>query len=203
MRLVQSGPRASGIICKEEALRQVGPLLPLLSEASHTAWMRWDKDHGRKLQFRRTTRANLLADLFWEELGKRLPDRGLKVVEVHARKLLSIGGHLVIQFKKLDARGQPRNYPTQTALAFGAQEPLPIIGTAPRLTLGYYLDGLETEIQEIRLLCTNAEGVAWYHTVEAPVLAEIAVLRPASAGIARPRLVAKRVRREDESDSSG
>jgi hypothetical protein len=106
----------------------------------------------------KSTRASVMQALMVEELEAAF---GSAVSYRKGRALLCEVPGLIVQCKKLDDRGLPRNYPTKTAIRFAYQLNIPGIPPATRLTLGYLLNTPGTEIAEVRLLAQMGQGVAW------------------------------------------
>ncbi|MGO9246598.1 MAG: hypothetical protein ACLQDC_17720 [Verrucomicrobiia bacterium] len=103
------------------------------------------------------------------------------------RNLFDVKGKVVIQFKKLNPKLLPSNYPTQLALAFDKQETvngLPgIPPTLPRLTVGYVPNRDSTGIAGIFVTYCVGENLKWYMDItdlggEANVLPMQPVLEP-------------------------
>ena len=175
-----------------------------LVQVIHEAWRRWST---LAPQFAKPTprmRANVVHDLMVEEARKRfrnLPD--VDVVDPPPRFLLRFEGRILVHFKKLDRRLRSHNYPTQLALAFGQQYQLPGIPDGTRITVGYLLDELCTEVNSVHAVLRKGNEIAWSYQLSTDALADrtdvLLLDHPAVPGARRIR--AKRVeeRREDES----
>lgn len=196
----------SRIISASEVREVLSVYEPLLAEAGERAWDRW-REISRTFAYTKRTRACFLADFFWEELLRLLPESGHRVVDVAGRKLLSIGGDLVAQWKKLNSRGLPSNFPTQGALKFDAGQWLPAIGAAPRITIGYFLDPLEAGIQEIRVMLVLSKKVVWQYILQPPVAEVLPVRRKAASTIPavskQHRRLTPKGKKKTDSGSSG
>jgi hypothetical protein len=84
-----------------------------------------------------------------------------EVIHRYGRALVCSIPGIVLQFKKLDRRGLPRNYPTKTAIRFANQQRVPGIPEGTRVTVGYILNEMQTEISEVRLVAQRGDTVVW------------------------------------------
>jgi hypothetical protein len=109
-------------------------------------------------------------------LGRRRPEDA-------GRFLLSFGGRLVVQFKKLDPEFRTRNYSTRRSNMFNAQQPLNGIPAGTRLTFGYRLNATAQELVTVAVVCQGPVYPRWHYElgVEAPMeaLSPLAPLQPA------------------------
>jgi hypothetical protein len=71
------------------------------------------------------------------------------------RWVLRAAPEIVVQFKKLNSKGLPANYPTAAALAYQSQQLLKDFPPGMRLTLGYTLNDTATEVVEVRLVAQD------------------------------------------------
>lgn len=83
------------------------------------------------------------------------------------RYLLSIANRFILQVKYLTREFKTVNALTETAKQFNAQGDLAGMPSLPRITLGYRLDKLETDVEGVYLLfAINNEPVWWYRIDE-------------------------------------
>lgn len=155
-----SGALSAGIISPDEALAALGgKRLEDLARAVFDAWERYRRDVAPAMgKPPGRLRATAMQALMVEEVERRF---GGEVIHRHGRSLLCAVPGVVIQCKKLDDRGMPRNYPTPMALRFARQLRIPGMPAGTRLTLGYILNDLGSEVAEVRLLAQRGNGVAW------------------------------------------
>lgn len=136
-------------------------------------------------------RANVIHDLMIDEARTRFDGvPGTKLIESNARKMLwvapvAIDSPVLLQFKKLSEKSVPRNYPTQTALRFDDQDSLPGIASTARVTIGYHLDNLGTELLEVLAVCMNGKLPAWSYALAPTPTAAILPLHPRKTGASR------------------
>jgi hypothetical protein len=100
------------------------------------------------------SRASIVHDLMIHQVRKEFTEvHGVRVIDLPYpchRTFLEIDQRLLLRFKKLDEAKQPRNYPTDFATEYEADNDLPgIPPRAHRLTLGYRLNLLQTEILDV------------------------------------------------------
>jgi hypothetical protein len=143
------------------------------------------------------TRAGILHDFTVRRLGSRWPDR---MLEAQRRTLLRLRPDILLQVKKLDEDRLPQNYPTPTAQMFASQLSLAGLPPATRLTLGYRLNSLGTDLREITVLCTrNLRRATWYYDLT-DLAAPIKQL-PLPVQPTKRRLTAKRDAQRDKKKS--
>jgi len=143
----------------DEAFAALGKRIDELAQIPFRAWERYRADIAPGMaKPPKSTRASVMQALMVEELAAAF---GGAVIYRKGRALLCDVPGLIVQCKKLNDRGLPQNYPTKTALRFAYQLHIPGIPPATRLTLGYMLNALGTEISEVRLLAQMGQGVAW------------------------------------------
>ena len=89
------------------------------------------------------------------------------------RFLISIGGRLLVQFKKLDRDFGTRNYPTRTAQRFDAQRVIEGCPRGTRVTVGYQLNSTAQELATVAVVCQGSLSPLWWYElgVEEPVAA--------------------------------
>jgi hypothetical protein len=142
-----------------------------------------------------TTRANVMHDLIVDQLRLRWPDH---VFEAGKRWLLRIASDVVMQVKKLDEDRLPCNYPTRKAVTFARQEFLAEMPPATRLTLGYRLNDLRTELAETTVLCQGSVHYArWYYDLQD----SIAPIKQLILPVSEPKL--RRLRAKVSKPKSG
>lgn len=168
-----------GIISESKARRALDPHLHLLYTVVTEAFDRWRRDFAPQFAAAPTARAraNVLHELMVQGARKAFDSvRGVQMIEAAGRTVLRIAPRTIpepvlVQFKKLTPEGMPRNYPTQTALAFDAQVLVPGIPTDARITIGYRLNRLATAIIDVLAVCTDGDQPAWSFELLPPVAA--------------------------------
>lgn len=184
-----------GILSPSAVQRRLKRFESRLAEAVRRAWDRYLSKVAPVFKHAPPTRlrANAVQALIIEEVTEMFPER---VFRARGRSLLWIAEDLIVQFKKLDRRGRPRNYPTQTALRFNAQLDIPGIPAATRATIGYQLDKVGTKLVALSVVLQDRHGIDRWDLGEAetPVLPLVAApastpRRPARVkpGIVKPK----------------
>lgn len=182
------------IIPEEDVRSALAPHESRLYAVVENAFRRWLAD-GVRLVANPTARmrANVIHDLMIEEARVRFDGvPGVDLIEANARKMLilapgAIANPLLVQFKKLTEKNTPTNYPTQTAMRFDLQQPLPGIAQTGRVTIGYHLDSLGTELLSVLAVYMNGTAPAWSYPLEKST-ATVLPMRPAKSP---PRLKPK------------
>jgi hypothetical protein len=139
-------------------------------------------------------------ELIVDEARRRFP--GVDASEENGRFVLLLHPQLTVVFKKLSEDGFPSNYPTQAALSFSRQPELPLMGDFARVTVGYVLDRLGTNVASVSLTCFHGTAVLWSFELPQrraqPVVVKLTPPRRAVA-VVKPRPV-KRVQRKPAAD---
>lgn len=100
------------------------------------------------------TRASTIHDLMILSVRAEFEGvRGVRIIDMehpYRRTFLEIRERALIRFKKLDDHKQPRNYQTHFVQNYDEDNDLPgIPPKAHRLTLGYRLNLLQTEVRDV------------------------------------------------------
>lgn len=157
---INSSEVRSGIVGADEALQLLGEdRLTKLGRATLNAWDRYRARFAPIMaKPPARLRATAMHALMVEEMEKLFAG---EVIYRAGRALICSVPGLVLQCKKLNDRGVPQNYPTPTALRFARQLKIPGIPQGTRLTVGYILNSIGSDIAEIRLLAQDGNRVAW------------------------------------------
>jgi hypothetical protein len=148
-----------------------------LRECVTSAWARWRRDFSPLLPACTARgRANIIWELMVDEAKKRFP--GVTVNEDQNRFVLMFHEKANVVFKKLGDEGMPSNYPTQTALEFSCQPELPHMPEFARITIGYELNGLGTELTAVTANCFDGPNIVWrYDLPERPAKRAVVSLK--------------------------
>ena len=130
--------------------------------------------------------------------------RGVTARDKHGRFLLEINQQVLLQFKKLGPDFSTSNIETATSRAFDRQLVLPGI-TLPRVTVGYQLNELWTEIEGIWLVFNIGKDNIWAHNLETGVEETPPPLPfpTPEEGAAEREAREQQRRRDDRKDESG
>lgn len=158
------------IISEVEARNRLKPHHGPLAASIDSAWARWDR--GLSVHFpmpSRRTRPTILHDLIIDECRQRLGNAaGINIVSSQGRDLIVIDNVLLIHFKQLNRKLQSRNYPTDMAERFYAQEPLllPNVPDVCRVTIGYIPSTATNSISAIYALLQVRKTIAWSYEIK-------------------------------------
>jgi hypothetical protein len=90
----------------------------------------------------------------------------------HSETMLYVGQRwvlvdrgLVVQFKMIDEKGRTKNYPTRTAVDYDRQLEMPGFPPGMRVTAGYRLDELATEVVEVSMVARVGKSVVWREAI--------------------------------------
>jgi hypothetical protein len=112
------------------------------------------------------TRASWVYDHIVQEARRRLGGRpGVTLSTSRGFLLVLVGDAFSVRFKKLDAKGLARNYQTRAQTQFSFQLEMFGLGQETRITCGYQLDQLATEIADILIACPDGPySNAWQYS---------------------------------------
>ena len=169
------------------------------------AWERWRRIASLVADPTPRGRANMIWELMIEEARNAFDGvAGASVITANSRTVLRLrepgSEEMLFQFKKLDDRNRPSNYPTQTALRFDRQLPLPGFPVT-RLTVGYQLNDLATEIRDIIVVCMGGRRTEWSISILEPTAEVVPLTTPASQpSRLRPKLPAEVIQLRPKTD---
>lgn len=157
------------MISKIEAKGILEPYETALCQTVSRSWERYGLDFAPKIAMPyRRGRANIMYELMADEARNRFDGISeVRVIELGQRFLLEIDP-LLIRFKKLDPQLRTRNYPTQMSLSFDSQLPLPGILSRERVTVGYCLNALESQLTAIKVVYIRGTEVVWHYNLDKP-----------------------------------
>jgi hypothetical protein len=156
------------LISQPEAETILRPFHAVFRAAVREAW----KKYTGKVQPTtplptRRLRASVMHNYICDEIRKLMgSERGINFIEKSGRFLVSIAGHIVIRFKKLDRKLRPRNYPTQGSLNFNLNLSLPGVPDTSRITIGYSLNNVETEVAGVYAMLFDGKRLEWMYPIE-------------------------------------
>ncbi|HLG69792.1 MAG TPA: hypothetical protein VK009_05140 [Chloroflexota bacterium] len=117
-----------------------GSRMTAFTKAATDAVTGWVQDFHH-VAFGQTTRAWAISDLFYH-FGQEYHagDEGVRYGETRGQRYFVVDERILMRFKLLDDGLQSSNYPTDQALDFVGQEPIPDFPPLDRLHIGYRLD---------------------------------------------------------------
>jgi hypothetical protein len=176
------------ILSNEQVRTALQDFEPHLADAVKAAWSQASALF-RKFRFRPTARcrSTTVQELIVQEVTARFPER---MFQSRGRAMMKISPGLILQFKKLDRNGRPRNYPTPCALRFERQLSIEGMPDGTRATIGYQADDLGANLVDLAVVIQDELGVAdrW------PLREVIATVEPIQAPATAPPRRRARVR---------
>ena len=179
-----------GIISEEQGRAAIEPMHDDLYTCVNGAWEHWKKKFEPELvHFDARTRASIIHDLIVGEVKTRLGDHSeVQIRKARGRWLLCFAEHsMVVHFKKLDREFRTSNARTETAFKFSHQLPLPGVPEGVRLTVGYRLNAVATELLGVWVVLAVGRKVEWKYEMPAPQTAIVEQLPLGSAATSRER----------------
>ncbi len=150
----------------DEAQAVLSPHLQKVARCFMGAWQKWLVLHTQFPEFTRplTPRAiaNVVSDYIWDFVKTEFADiPGAYTSDAKSLRLLCINDEVTLRFKKLNNNYQSSNIPTTQQVAFVQHSFISGIPTAPRLTAGYVLNSLQSEIQALAVTMPQGKQVLW------------------------------------------
>jgi hypothetical protein len=155
---------ADDLLSAAEAQEILAPHLPAFREFMDTAVGMWRDFETRVPDLRRGlsnyTRARFIYDHIARQIRDGLQNHpemhpGVTLLEERGLLLLGIDSVLLVRFKKLRKKDlRSGNYPTRRQIDYYAQQDLPGIPKAVRVTAGYVLDPTGSCIAEFEITCS-------------------------------------------------
>jgi hypothetical protein len=179
----------------------IGPHHDTLAQCVLQAWTKWLLHIKPTLPVPGARgRANAVHEYMVNEARLRFGAvPGVSLIETAGRFLLGFPG-MVVRFKKFDDSLKTRNYKTQTSLAFDNQAKcwLPGVPDVARITVGYRLNALGTEVRGVHVVLLHGERVAWDYEIT-PAASNVVQLPTRSrAPKAEPRVKGKKATTNSE-----
>jgi hypothetical protein len=189
-------------ITRDTAHEALKPHFDRLAKCIRGGWNRWcqlrDERSDLAAPLNSSTRAGYVNDHIWDEVKKRFKDvSGTHIVEHKRLKLLVIEDQITLRFKKLDKRLHSKNVQTHQQRALGQQLPIEGIPPLVRLTIGYVLSKLETDIEIIAVTLPVDNTIEW-HLIVDTTETEIAVLPFTSEDVTTTRVRRVKVKKADQ-----
>lgn len=150
-------------VSQSEAESLIKPHYQLLLGCYKDAWSQWQRLEAEEPDLGARTRATYLSDRIWYLVKLRFQGvDGVRVFENTTIRVLIIDERLMIRFKKLDKRLRSKNVQTKQQVLWVLQLPIPDIPDMPRLTFGYVLNRLQTDIERFAVTMPKGKSVAWW-----------------------------------------
>ena len=110
---------------------------------------------------------------------------GVALIDARGLKVLNVKDRIVARFKKVDANGRSRSYPTRQARRFDRQLGLPNLPpAATRLTIGYEPDPAFSAVARVIVSCPLGSTILWCSQIvmEATAATWVDITPPRIAG---------------------
>jgi hypothetical protein len=159
---------------EDEAAELIRPQEQRLNSIVRSAWAALDRYRDDLPIFTRRTRANIVRDHMVNNAIHEFDGvPGVTPTFRKGRFFLAFRDELLVQLKKLGKRRRPRNYPTRQAVDIENQQgdlfdprqlTLFDLGQVPPptvVTAGYKLDRLESQIEEVAVVCHVGQQLQW------------------------------------------
>jgi hypothetical protein len=157
----------SELLSADEAQELLAPHLNDLAECIFEGWNRWNDlaASNASLSYPLTSRsrATYVNDHMWNAVKTKFASaQDVQVVETASGlRTLLISDRLTLRFKKLDGRLRPSNIPTRQQEIFESQLTLDGLPEVTRLTIGYILNRVQTEIDKIAIVLRVNKALIW------------------------------------------
>jgi hypothetical protein len=111
---------------------------------------------------RRAAASNVYCHMLADAERRFLDQPKIIQKDIKGLKVWIVGKDAVIRFKKMDEDGRSRNYPTKQAKSYDLGATLPgLPPPAARLSVGYWLDPTETEVERVQVSRPLGRSVDW------------------------------------------
>lgn len=160
---------AMSLISEQEAVNNLYPHISAIREIVVGGWNDYIEKYPEEVRVLHcpTTRAGIVHDhqihrasIYAQKAS------GVTLCDLTRLKMLIIDGKFAIRFKKLDNDLRSANLKTKQIREFRSQEQLCGLPQTHNLEAGYLLSELETEIQNVFLVCPNKGGLYWAAKLE-------------------------------------
>lgn len=159
------------LISPQDAQATLNPYHHVLEKCIRRGWARYSEVIPKELPMPSPRgKANMIHEFIINEARVLLTGiEGIIVNDsIDGRFLVNIENRVLLQFKKLNRAFETSNYPTRTARAFNAQEEIAGLPRCVRLTVGYRLNRLGTELAGIYILFGTKNRPSWRYDLRAP-----------------------------------
>jgi len=157
------------LISEQEAIRHLQPHISAIRDIIVGGWGDYIAKYPEDVRVLHcpTTRAGIVHDHQIHRASVYAQEAsGVPLYDLTRLKMLVIDGRFAIRFKKLDNDLRSANLQTKQVREFRSQEQLCGLPQTHNLEAGYLLSELETEIQDVFLVCPNKSGLYWAAKLE-------------------------------------
>ena len=161
---------------EEQAFSILDPYLNRLALAVVKSFQTYRTRYPHRPIHRRTTAANVICDEIWAEIVGAFDEDAPRVHPVEQKyglRLLGVQGRsgeteILLWFKKVDGKRNPKNYPTDRAKKRLAGENIEMFAEATILVVGYRLNRDETRVLSVSISRPSKGRPEWYIDLELP-----------------------------------
>ena len=152
---------------QEEALQVLNPYLEKVYACITGAWTDYMKyEEWARVAHDATTRANIInGHMISRAMKAFIEEPKVKIFapkETRTRQALFVFDRKIsLRLKKLSPDLMPQNVVTGRGKSLNSQEKFPDIEAASHLVAGYTLTPLQTEIEQVYLVCPNNKKIYW------------------------------------------
>ncbi|MGZ8935573.1 MAG: hypothetical protein ACXW04_11815 [Methylobacter sp.] len=151
------------LISENDAIQALQPYLPTIGGCINLAWDDYQNyPESLKINHSSTTRANIVNDNMVQRcISSIVYGKLVKHFEWGRQHIFVFEKRISLRFKKLNQMLMPSNILTKQASSLNCQHSIPGIEAATHLVAGYRLNNMETEIQDIHIVCPNNKRTYW------------------------------------------
>lgn len=197
--------RSQALIPQDAAQSMLTPHIETLVICFHEAWGKWKDVTNTNPAFTAPlaarSRASCVNDHIWNAVVSRFTGVDeVHIVEKNGLRTICIANQLILRFKKLNRKLQSCNIGTAQQHAFAQQLAIPGIPEATRLTVGYLLDRLQTEIATVVVTLPYGSAIVW--SFQLPALEAQIEVRPFTHENEPSRTRTVRVKKMEQGDAT-
>ncbi len=172
------------LISQSNAQAALAPYHDTLRACVEAAWAHWQEIRSHFPLCSRSGRRHVMHEFILQEVRSRFGDTiGVKISE-RGRFLLTME-NIVLRFKWVNQQFQTSNFATPSAIAFDTQLRLPGVPHGVRLTIGYQVNELETELVGVFIILSRGKDVLWKYEIGKDDGAQV-IMFPQEHSPARP-----------------
>lgn len=155
----EDNPDSARIFDFDEVRARLSKHWMTLAGLPHKALDRYKRMARRFAQPSARFRSNSIHELMVDEMRKIA---GESIFSSGGRSVLRADNDLVVQFKKIDSQGRTKNIKTTASDGWNTQQlGLPGIPDTMRVTLGYRLNRLNTEVIDVSMVARDGDQIIW------------------------------------------
>lgn len=163
---MSDSPTESTSVSSDEARKVLEPYLELLAHCFRDGWEQWcvlrDEHPALARPLSTRTRANFVNDHIWNAIKQRFSNlQDVHIVEQGGLRTVNVADRLLLRFKKLTNQLRSSNIQTRQQTSFLYQLSIPGIPELTRLTAGYLVNRLQTDIDDVFITYPVGSSIEW------------------------------------------